>query len=141
MPIHDVSAQNKSLDDDYGTSKGSGAASSHQLCLFYADPMSVSDPTTVELTSAADPGYARVSITNGSAWAAAAGGQKALAAGSVTLPNTTGAWTHTATYWGLLGSDGLWWDCGPLIAPLVVTGAGNGPVVAPVIFYSNVVTG
>lgn len=141
MPVRSTTAMNKSLDNDYGASKGANAPASHQLALFSSDPMLVDDPATVELTSAACPGYARVTINNGAAWAAAANGQKALAAGSVAFPATTGEWASAATHWGLYGSDGSWWDCAPLNDPLVVTGAGSGPLVAPVIFYADSVIG
>jgi hypothetical protein len=136
VPIHDVDAQDKSLDDDYGASHGSNAPASHDLVLFFSNPMLVSDPTTVELDSTDCPGYGRATITNDATWAAASGGQKALAAGSVALPAPTAAWATSATYYGLLGSDGKWWDCGPLLAPLVITSAGPAPTVAPVIFYN-----
>jgi hypothetical protein len=140
VPIHDIDAQDKSLDDDYGASHGSNAPASHDLALFFSDPLLASDPTTVELDSTNSPGYARVTINNDATWAAASGGQKLLAAGYVTMPDPTDTWLQTATHWGLLGSDGKWWDCGELQAPLIVSSAGSGPVVSPAIFYGNYLT-
>jgi hypothetical protein len=140
MPIRSVAAMNKSLDNDYGATKGPNAAASHQLALFSSDPLVEDDPTTVELTTGTCPGYGRATIANGAAWAAAANGQKATAA-PVTMPAPTAEWAVSATHWGLYGSDGSWWDCGPLTDDLLITGAGPGPLVNPVIFYADSLVG
>lgn len=135
MPLLSPEAMNASLDGDYGTTAGPHAAASHALALFYDDPSLADAPEDVELSGG---GYARVTV-NPSAWAAAAAGAKSTTA-PVAFPSTTDEWDNAATYFGLKGADGFWWDFGPLTAPLEVTGAGPGPLVTPTVFYDDAVS-
>lgn len=141
MPIRDVAAMNKSLDNDYGTTRGPNAPSSHKLALFDGDPMIAEiDGGGVEITNVNNPGYARVTV-NPADWLAAANGMKSLAAPKQ-LPATTGQWLDSPSHWALLdGSDNVtMWDCGPLSEPLEVTGAGSGPLVTFSVFYDDAIT-
>lgn len=140
MPIRDLAAMNRSLDNDYGATRGAGAPVSHQLVLFSSDPLVEDDPLTVELSAVDCPGYARVPIANDATWATAVNGQKTTVE-PVQLPATTDEWADSATHWGLRGADGSWWDCAALSEPLVVTGAGDGPLIQPVIFYADSLVG
>lgn len=136
MPLLSTAAMNRSLNDDYGTTKAAGAPASHDLALFYDDPSLADAPEDVELSGG---GYGRVTIVNGSAWAAAVNGLKTTVS-PVALPSTTDEWDNAALYFGLKGSDGNWWDFGPLTAPLEVTGPGPGPLVTPTVFYDDAVS-
>jgi hypothetical protein len=133
--IRDTAAANKSLDNDYGASKGANAPASHTLHLFAGDPaIPAADGGGVELTSAG--GYSAPTITNnGTSWQPAANGQKNGV--NVTFPASTGAWSAVATHWALLGSDGLWWDTGVLGSAINITAAGVTKTVAPRIFYGT----
>lgn len=134
MPIRDVTAMDASLDNDYGSTAGPHAPASHEVALFFGDPMlDVADGGGVELEAADCPGYARVTVVQ-SDWPAADAGSKSL---SVTFPATSGEWNVAATHWGLYGSDGAWWDCGEMVEPLEVTGAGSGPLVVVTVQYDD----
>ena len=125
MPIRDIAAMNASLDNDYGATHGPNAPASHELALFDGDPMT----DGVELT-----GYGRATVANDATWAAAADGQKQTVA-PVQMPDVAGE-QDEATYWGLFDGTTMW-DCAPLTESVQVTEAGPGPLVSPVIFYSD----
>lgn len=127
MPFVDIAAQNKSLDNDYGSGHGAGVPASHALALFVGDPRFGG----VELVG---NGYVRATIL-AAAWAAAVGGIKTTIA-PVQFAASTGEWDE-ATHWALIGADGLTWDAGPLVAPLLVTAAGPGPLVWPSVYYNR----
>lgn len=133
MPILDVAAQNRSLDNDYGTTAGANAPSGHELALFDADP-SIGG---VELDGTDCPGYVRVPVAP-TDWAAAAGGAKTTAA-LVEFPDATGAWSTQARWWGLFDGDDhtTLWDYASLTSALIVSAAGPGPAIQPTVFYSN----
>lgn len=127
MPIRDIAAQNRSLDNDYGTTRAAAAPGSFEVALFAADPRLGG----TEL--AATNGYARAALSSDD-WPAATDGVKRV---TVTFPAPTGPWS-TVTHWGLYDpAGGAWWDCAPLVAPLEVTTAGPGPTLALAIFYDN----
>lgn len=133
MPIRDQDARRKSLRNDYGADAAADAPSSHELALFTADPMvEEADGGGVEITG---PGYGRVTVDQ-SDWTD--DGLETLSA-VVTFPAPTDEW-DVATHWALLGDDGLWWDCNELAEPLVVTGAGDGPIVQIDLYYGDAVT-
>lgn len=141
MPIRDIAAMNRSLNNDYGTSRGPNAADSHQLALFVGDPMiPADDDGGVECAPGTHPGYARVTVNPGD-WLPAADGRKMLT-GPKQLPATTGEWDPEPDYWALFDGavPGLMWDCGPLTAPLQVTGPGDGPLVSVAVFYDDAVS-
>ena len=134
MPLGSVTAMNKSLDNDYGTTRGPNAAASHQVALFAGDPLEGG----VEATTGTCPGYARVALTNGAAWGASVDGIKSTVA-PVQFPNATAEWTDTLTHFALYDGATLW-DCAPLDEPIDVTASGAGPAVLLSIFYSDTVT-
>lgn len=130
--IRDTAAQNKSLDNDYGSTKGANAPSSHQLALFAGDP----NLSGTELTSTG--GYARKTVTNnGTNWPAASDGIKVCAAQSFAV--STAAWSGVATHWALFdNADGTTcWDTGTLDEEIDVTAAGVTATVAPKVFYET----
>lgn len=127
MPIRDAAARRKSLRNDYGTDAAADAPTSHEAALFNGDPML----DGVEVTG---PGYARGTILPAD-WAD--DGTEGLRA-QVELPTPTGDWDE-ATHWALYGSDALWWDCGELEEPLIVS-AGDPPVVVVPLFYDDALT-
>lgn len=137
MPIRDIVAMNRSLDNDYGTTRGPNAPAGHLLALFVSDPMlSVENGGNIECSAASHPGYARVSVAPEN-WLPAANGRKDLAAPKQ-FPATTGEWDPEPEYWALYDSAGaVMWDCGPLSDPLQVTGAGSGPLVSVSVFYDD----
>lgn len=122
----------KSLDNDYGETRGPNAADSHELVLFFGDPMSDDEPgavPAVEITAAG-----RATILPADWLPASADGVKATD-GLVTLADSSGA--YVATHWALIDSDGLVWDCAELAEPLDVTGDGDPPQVLVEIFYDD----
>lgn len=129
MPIRDVAAQNSSLDNDYGVSAGPNAPSEHELAIFAGDPLL----DGAELTDADCPGYSRLTVEQGD-WPAAADGAKTL---SVNLYAPTGEWSTVGTHWALIAAGEVVWDCGEFVDPVVVTGAGDGPLVVVTVFYDN----
>lgn len=132
MPIRDVAAMNRSLDNDYGTARGPNAADSHTLHLFFGDPME----DGVEITG---NGYASVTVLPAD-WSPAVDGMKSLTT-PAEFPAPTGEWLDSPTHWALFGDDGAWWDCAPLTEPLDVTGASSvGPLVDVTIFFDDAVT-
>lgn len=147
MPILSTAAENSSLDNDYGATKGPNAAAAHQVALFMGDPMvdGVEVPDTTETEAAplgAPNGYERVVLTNdGTTWPAASDGQK-LSLIVAQFPDALEAYPGTVTHAVLYDdADGVTgWDCFPLLEPLDVTEAGDGPAVSLCVFYSDSVT-
>lgn len=135
MPIRDVAAMNRSLDNDYGTTRGPNAADSHELALFDNDPTI----DGVELDAGDCPGYARPDVDPAD-WAVAAGGQKSTSA-PIQFANSTDPWTTQAKWWALVDGDDhtTVWDCAALNEALSVTDAGLGPAIQPTVFYANTV--
>lgn len=132
MSLLDTAAQNASLDNDYGASKGANAPTAHEVALFTDHP----DLGGTELTSTG--GYARVSWTNdGTNWPAASGGQKTSA--TVTFPVPTAAWSDTATYWVLFDAadSTTRWDCGRLSEEISVDEAGGSVTAVLTIYYNG----
>ena len=144
MPILSTAAENASLNNDYGATKGPNAAAAHQVALFIGDPagdgIEVPNTTVTEEFPLGTPnGYARVVLTNnGTNWAAAADGQKDSAI-AVEFPDALEAYPGTVTHFALFdNADGVTgWDCAPLLDPLDITEAGDGVSVALTVFYSD----
>lgn len=128
MSLRSIEATNRSLDNDYGTTAADDTPTTHDLALFNGDPML----DGVEVTAG---GYARRTIAQAD-WAAAAGGAKQPST-SIQFPDATEAWGQI-THYALHGSDGNWWDCGPLTTSIQVSGAGAGPLVLPVVYYDDI---
>ncbi len=126
MPIRDPAARRKSIRNDYGVNAAADAPTSHEVALFDGDPMEGG----VEITG---DGYARAEVVPGD-WADDP--DEGIFA-FVTFPAPGGPWVE-AKYWGLYGSDGLWWDCGELEEPLLVTIASDtGPQLQVPLFYAD----
>lgn len=132
MPIRDVAAMNASLDNDYGTTRGANAADAHEVALFVGDPID----DGVELDPTDNPGYARP-VADSDDWPAAAGGAKTQL---VQYADATDEWLDSPTHWALIDHSDhtTMWDCAPLREPLLVTSAGDGPQVAVIVFYADV---
>lgn len=128
MPIRDQAAQERSLDNDYGPTRGPNAPDAHEVALFMGDP----DLGGLEV---AGGGYARAALDSDD-WLLAADGAKVSP--TVTFPDTTDEWPGTVTHAALYDPvEGLWWDSVPLEEPLDVTGPGDSPQVVLSIFYDT----
>lgn len=125
MPLLDPAAMARSLDNDYGTTRGPNAAASHELVLFFGDPQS----DGVEITEAG-----RATILPADWAASTADGIKATV-DLVQMPDATG--DYLATHFALYGADGFWWDSAELAEPLDVTETGPGPQVLVELFYDD----
>lgn len=120
--LRDQVMQERSLDLFYDT-----APNPFEVALFTGDP----DEDGVELSG---NGYGRGGVDSGD-WTPADGGIKT--SNPIVFPDPTGEW-DTATHVGLYDPVvGAWADVVPLVEPLDVTGAGDGPVVAISVFYDN----
>lgn len=130
MALVSQTAQEASLDNDYGTTRGPNALASHELALYDGDPREEG----VEISG---NGYARVTVAAAD-WALASDGYKTLTT-PVTFPAPTAEWPLTVRYWALLGG-GVMWDSGPFAEEIDVTAASPaGPVVNISIFYNDAV--
>lgn len=132
MTLYSVAAQNASLDNDYGATKGPNAAAAHEVALFTNDP----DLGGVELDAIG--GYARVVWTNnGTNWPAASGGQKTSA--PLAFPDATDAWSDTAKWYVLYDAadSTTQWDGAPLSDEISITAAEAGPIAELTIYYNN----
>jgi len=89
-----------------------------------------------ELDPADCPGYARHAVTWSGFWLPAADGAKSSA--EFALPAPTAEWTD-AGQWDCIYVDGYAFDAAPLVDPVVVTAAGDGPVVQIVRAFSSAV--
>ena len=122
----DIAAMNAILDFTFGIDAHPDAPTSHSLALYYGDPRDGG----VEITGG---GYARVTVAAAD-WNPAADGQKAT--DQKQFPATTDAYSSSATHWGLLDGSTLW-SSGEFVDPIVVTGAGNGPLVTAVVRWAD----
>lgn len=132
MPLRDPAAMNASLDNDYGTTRGPHASSTHLMRLYVGDPMT----DGIELDGTNDPGYSPATVL-ATAWLAATDGFKST--NPVQFAAPTGPWLHEPTHFALTDGDTMW-DCAPLVEPLAVTAASSaGPRVTATIFYDDAV--
>lgn len=126
MPL-DAAAQNKSLANDYGATKGANAPASHTLHLFAGHPAAGGTQLTA--------GYTAPTVTNnGTAWPAPSFGRLT---GAVVTITYTALLASPATHWALKGSDGYWWDVGEVPEGPLYGGAGASDSFQPVIFYTD----
>jgi len=148
MPLMDTAAQNASLDNDYGATKGPNAPASFRLRLW------VGDPTNGGEELAASGGYAPAGgVTNdGANFPPAADGSKTAAPQS--FGTSTGEWglykvvngvtelvPDVATHYSLEDeATGTAWDTGQLGDEISVEAAGTEVTVQPVIFYNGGLT-
>ena len=125
MPLASVPAQNASLDNDYGTTRGPNAPDAHELALFNGDPLNGG----TELTGS---GYARADVLPAD-WIAADDGAKSA---TVTFDDPTAEWL-TATHWLLIDAadSTTFWESAGFDEALEVTAAGDGPQVTVTVFY------
>lgn len=144
MPIRDQAAMERSLDNDYGTTRGSNAPASFEVALFMGDPLTGG----VEVTATSDVddgaggvvavanGYARATLSN-DLWSPAGEGVKTTTA-PVVFPDTLAEYPDTVTHWGLYDPvTAQWWDCAPITEDLDVTGAAPGPALFLSVFYAD----
>ncbi len=128
MSILDQTARERSLNNDYGATRGPNAPATLEASLWVGHP---DDDDGEEVIGG---GYARVTFSNDN-WLAAADGVKVSL--PITFPAATGEYPDTVTYVLLTDpSDDSRWDCVPLDEPLDVTGPGDGPVVTIRIYYN-----
>lgn len=113
---------NSHLEASYGPNRAAARPSTHEYALFYGDPRDGG----VEI---AGGGYARITVDGDTDWEAAADG--GISTVQLQLPATTDEWSSEGTHWALIYDDGgdVIDDSGPLAEPIVVTGAGSGPLV------------
>jgi hypothetical protein len=133
MTLLDTAAQDISLDNDYGATKGSTAPASLEVALFTGNPLLGG----TELTSAG--GYVRPVVANdGTTWpTAASGGAKTMA--PVTFPAPTGAYSDTATWFVLIdhADSTTRWDGQELSEEIDITAAGPAFQIQPKVYYEN----
>lgn len=145
----DVAAQNASLDNDYGSTKGPNAAAAHEVALFIGHPdnggVEVSDLTEVDDglggTTFEANGYGRPVITNDASWLPASEGVK-LSAVPLQWPDVTsdeGYGGQLPTHFVLIDAADhtTKWDIVPLVNPEDVTEAGPGPAIRLAVFYGD----
>lgn len=134
MPIRDQAAQEASLDNDYGPTRGPNAPDGLEVAFFAGDPDvdGIEVPTAVE----GEPtGYERVSFSNDD-WEPADGGVKRSF--PIEFPDALTEWPETVTHAALRDPvTGLWWDSLELEEPLDVTGPGAFAAVVLPIFYDT----
>jgi hypothetical protein len=141
VPLVSIAAQNKSLDNDYGATHGANAPAAHTVRLWIGDPevdgIEVPDTTETEAGTVAN-GYAAVVAANdATTWAAAVDGQKVSV--FIEFPAALEAYPDTITHFTTESSTDSTevWDSGPLLEPIDITSAGDGPSAQLTIFYST----
>lgn len=129
MPLGDVTYQDAALDAVVASWPSSGAT----YRLFASDPTLATTPADVELT--ATGGYAPVAFSP-SGWAAASGGSKTVTT-PVSFGTSTGAYSDTAPYWGIVDGSGLlvYSDDLPNDQLVSVGGTGTAVTIAPAIYF------
>lgn len=144
MPIRDQGAMERSLDNDYGPTRGPNAPDMLRIHLFSGDPTGdgIEVPDTSEVddgvggTTTVPNGYAPALMSNDD-WDPSTGGIKYSSPDPV-FPAPTEEWNVTVTHWAAEDPDtGLWWDSAPLTAPLDITGPGTPIAVKLAVFYDD----
>jgi hypothetical protein len=126
MPLASVAAQNASLDNDYGTTRGPNAPDAHELALFNGDPRFGG-------TELSGNGYDRTPVLPAD-WDPAEDGAKSA---TVTPADATGEW-QSATHWLLIATaTGDWWETAALDQATSVTAAGPVTPVTVTAFYGD----
>lgn len=134
MPIRDQAAQERSLDNDYGVTRGPNSPDSFEVVLFVGDPDlgGTEVPASVE---GEGTGYARATLDN-DAWLTAVAGVKESQ--PIAFADALAEWPDTVTHAALYDPiGGAWWDCVPLAEPLDVTGPGEITPLVFSIFYDT----
>lgn len=125
-----VAAMNASLDNDYGSARGSNAPDNLELALFVSDP----DAGGLEMTSTG--GYARSGpVASATAFPTAASGGAKTSIGW-DFGTSSAAWDDVAGFFVIFDADsGDAWDSGPLPVPVSVNGSGVAVSVPGVTVY------
>lgn len=134
MPIRDQAAQERSLDNDYGPTRGPNSPDSFEVAFFVGDPLvdGTEVPTHVD---GIPTGYARA-VHDNDDWELAAGGVKPTL--PITFADALTEWPETVTHAALFDPvAGEWWDTVELEEPLDVTGPGTIPPFVLPVFYDN----
>lgn len=136
MPLRDQAAQEASLDNDYGPTRGPNSPDAFEVALFAGDPDIDGVEVPAENVDDEPTGYIRVTLDNDD-WLPATGGVKESQ--PVSWPPAEGEWPETVTHFALRDPvTGAWWDAAPLEEPLDITSASDtGPVLVLAIFYDN----
>lgn len=136
MAIRDQAAMERSLDNDYGATRGPNSPDSFEVMLLDSFGNEIPDTSLDEDGVTEIPnGYARATHDNDD-WLPADEGVKV--SGVVTFPAPLADW-ETAYYWAL--RDPLTdqrWDYAPLTEPLDISGAGSDqPTLIMTVFYDD----
>jgi len=132
MTLISTAAQNKSLANDYGASKGPNAASAHKVRLYVGDPAAGGS----ELASTG--GYTPPVLSNdGTGWPSTPSAG-AITSAPVTFATSTAAWASVPTHFLLEdNTTGDAWDSGPLANEIVVDQAGTVVTATLTVFYNS----
>ena len=140
MPIRDQGAMERSLDNDYGSTRGPNAPDDLTVHLFHGDPTT---PDAYEIPNLTEDdngdlvpnGYAPAEMSNDD-WLPSEGGIK-LSDPNPVFAEPLEEW-ETVTHWAVKDPvTGLWWDSAPLAIELDVTGPGTPVAVQLAIFYDD----
>lgn len=141
MPILDAAARLRSLQDDYGPTRGPNAPDSYTVELWVGDPSLAGSyqmpaTTTLEDSTVVANGYAAPTVLSDNF------APDELGIGvRVQFPDATEEWPDTATHWLLRDTvTGEGWDYALLATPLDVTAPGPGPAVDVTVFYDDDIT-
>jgi hypothetical protein len=134
VPIRDQAAQERSLDNDYGPTRGPNSPDTLEVAFFAGDPLldGVEVPADVD---GVPTGYAPA-VHDNDDWEPAADGIKQTL--PIIFPDALTEWPETVTH--AMFRDpvtGECWDTVELEEPLDVTGPGTIPPVVLPIFYDN----
>ena len=140
MPILDPSARLKSLQNDYGTTRGPNSPAAYTLHLYVGDPemggTEMPTTTTLEDDTVVANGYVAPMVQSNS-FAPDDIGMTA----TVPLPDALAEWPDAATHWLLRdATTGEGWDYAPLSEPLSVTAAGPVQPLDVTVFYDDDIT-
>jgi hypothetical protein len=138
VPILDSTARFKSLQNDYGPTRGVNSPASFTVHLWVGDPDLPDSYEMPEMTELEDGGI----VPNGYA------APTILSDGFVVddlgitqraqFPDALEEWPDTATHWLLRDSvTGEGWDYSLLSTELDVTAAGPGPAIDVTVFYDD----
>lgn len=144
MPIRDQGAMERSLDNDYGPTRGPNAPDNLTVHMFNGDPTTpegyeISDHSEVDDgdggIESVPNGYAPVPMSNDN-WLPSSGGIKLSDPNPLFGPPFE-EW-DTVTHWAIKDpATGLWWDSAPLSTELDVTGPGGSVELQLAIFYDD----
>lgn len=138
MPIYSTAARFKSLQNDYGPTRGINSPDSYTVHLWVGDPSqegSFEMPGTTELEDASvvPNGYVPPTVSADSFVVDELG-----ISAVVPLPDALEEWPHTITHWLLKdAATGEEWDYSLLSEPVDVTAAGPVQPIEVTVFYDD----